>query len=56
MLGYCTSEQLADAYNTIPVDENLNDNDGDEVAMSLHAFLVSNMIMIYEESMTHMSP
>lgn len=49
ILGYCTSAQLDAAYRVISVDR----NSSDDVVLEGYERAVSNVIMIYKESMTH---
>lgn len=50
MVGYCTEVQLNMSYDTFFINRNLDD---DDEIIKKYECKVSNTIMIYEESMTH---
>jgi hypothetical protein len=52
MLGFCTSAQLNRAYRAFFIDRNTDD----DMVLTMYRCAVSNAIMIYEESMTYISP
>jgi hypothetical protein len=52
MLGFCTKVQLDNAYRALSIDRNMND----DMVLERYENSVSDVIMIYEESMPHMPP